>query len=164
MHSAAAIIRNARAASGLSQTELAIRAKVTQSVISAYESGRRDPSFTMLTKLVDASGARLVIELADASAHPLRDRLTDHRSAVIDALGELGASNVRVFGSVARGEETAASDIDLLVDLDGDVGIFQLAGMRSTASSILGSDVDVVPASSLKPDVAARVLAEATPV
>ena len=54
---ASAVLRDARQKSGLSQTELARRAKVAQSVISAYESGRREPGLSMLSRLVAATAS-----------------------------------------------------------------------------------------------------------
>ncbi|MBM7505916.1 nucleotidyltransferase family protein [Agromyces aurantiacus] len=95
---------------------------------------------------------------------PLRARLNSNREELVAALAALGASNIRVFGSVARGDESASSDIDLLVDLADDVGLFGLGTMRSTAERILDAPVDIVPASSLKADVADTVLREARPV
>ncbi|GAA2035842.1 hypothetical protein GCM10009819_20460 [Agromyces tropicus] len=99
-----------------------------------------------------------------AGLGPLRTRLNARREELVAALEELGASNIRVFGSVARGDESATSDIDLLVDLADDVGMFGLGTMRSTAERILDAPVDIVPASSLKADVADTVLREARPV
>ena len=72
-----------------------------------------------------------------------------------------GATNLRVFGSVARGEDTEASDIDLLVDLAPGTGLFGLIGLQRELASLLGQDVDLVPASGLKADVRDVVLAEA---
>lgn len=95
---------------------------------------------------------------------PLRARLMSKRKELLAALAELGASNVRVFGSVARGDETETSDIDLLVDITDDVGMFALGGMRSAAERILDAPVDIVPSSSLKADVVDSVLREARPV
>ena len=68
---------------------------------------------------------------------------------------------MRVFGSVARGEDTDASDVDLLVDLDDEVGVVALAGLRRELAELLGVEVDVVPAVTLKPGLRAEVLAEA---
>jgi predicted nucleotidyltransferase len=99
-----------------------------------------------------------------ARVRPLRARLNSDREELLAALAELGASNVRVFGSVARGDESETSDIDLLVDITDDVGMFALGGMRSAAERILDAPVDIVPASSLKADVAESVLREARPV
>jgi predicted nucleotidyltransferase len=73
----------------------------------------------------------------------------------------LGATNVRLFGSVARGDDGPNSDVDLLVDLKPNVGLFALGEMSAEAKRILGCSVDIVPANSLKPDLAERVLAEA---
>ncbi|MGP4017651.1 nucleotidyltransferase family protein [Saccharopolyspora sp. 5N708] len=68
---------------------------------------------------------------------------------------------MRVFGSVARGQDATASDIDLLVDLDEGVGLVSLAGLQRELAELLGVDVDVVPSSSLKPAIRDEVLAEA---
>lgn len=54
-----ALIRSVRTRNGLSQAELARRAGTSQPVVSAYEHGRRDPTWTTLRKLVEAGGARL---------------------------------------------------------------------------------------------------------
>jgi predicted nucleotidyltransferase len=90
-----------------------------------------------------------------------RKSIEGNRSRLIRTLRSFGANNVRLFGSVARGDDEPDSDIDLLVDITPDVGLFALGMMRREAERILGSSVDIVPANSLKPDVAERVLAEA---
>ncbi len=71
---------------------------------------------------------------------------------------------MRVFGSVARGEDTESSDIDLLVDLDDGVGLVALAGLARELTGLLGVTVDVVPADSLKRAIRSEVLAEAIPL
>jgi hypothetical protein len=75
-----------------------------------------------------------------------------------------GASNIRVFGSVARGDAGSASDVDLLVDLDPDRSLFDLGGLLMDLTDLLGTEVDVVTEASLKPRVRQRVLAEAVPL
>ena len=169
--SSGAVIRSARLQSRLSQTELARRAGVAQSVISAYESDHREPGLHMLRKLVEATGHHLQIELVPITDHPLGlpdsplgQRLRRHRRAVIHTCEQRGAHNPRVFGSVARGEDHATSDIDLLVDLDPDVGLVGLAGLSRELHDLLGVDVDIVPAASLKPAVRAAAVAEAIPL
>ena len=69
--------------------------------------------------------------------------------------------HVRVFGSVARGEDTGGSDVDLLVDLADDVSLVGLIGLEREVSQIVHRRVDVVPARSLNRSVADHVLAEA---
>jgi hypothetical protein len=88
-------------------------------------------------------------------------RLRRHRRAVIEIADRRGARNMRVFGSVARGEDTDTSDVDLLVDLAEGVGVVSLAGLRRELAELLGVDVDVVPAVVLKPGIRDDVLAEA---
>ncbi len=162
------MLRDARRRARLSQTDLARRAGVAQSVISAYESDRREPGIRTLAKLIEATGHGLAVQLIPAPRNllglpdtRLGLRLRRHRRAVIALAEQRGAHNIRVFGSVARGEDTASSDIDLLVDLDDNVGLVALAGLRRELSELLGVDVDVVPASTLKQAVRDNVQTEA---
>lgn len=72
-------------------------------------------------------------------------------------LRRYGATNPRLFGSVARGDATSDSDIDLLVDLDADMGnpLLRVAGMSEELSLLLGVSVDVVCAELLRDPVRA---------
>jgi predicted nucleotidyltransferase/DNA-binding XRE family transcriptional regulator len=162
------MIREARRRARLSQTDLAQRAGVAQSVISAYECDQRDPSLRTLAKLIEATGHQLAFELVPAPRDQLGlpdtrlgRRLRRHRRAVTEIAARRGARNVRVFGSVARGEDTDSSDIDLLVDLDPGVGLVSLAGLQRELADLLDVDVDVVPAATVKPAVRDEVLNEA---
>ena len=78
-------------------------------------------------------------------------------------LSDAGATNVRVFGSLARGSATPSSDIDLLVDVSPTTSVFDLAHAQRLLVALLGCAVDIVPASGLKPRHR-RVLAEARPL
>jgi uncharacterized protein len=165
------MIRDARRRARLSQTDLARRAGVAQSVISAYESDRREPGLAMLSKLIEATGHQLTINLEPLPGRrlglpdtPLGRRLRRHRRAVAALAERRGVRNVRVFGSVARGEDRDGSDIDLLVDVDDGVGLVAIAGLARELADLLGAPVDVVPADSLKRAVRADVLAEALPL
>jgi predicted nucleotidyltransferase/DNA-binding XRE family transcriptional regulator len=169
--SAASLIRDARVGAHLSQNDLARRAQVAQSVVSAYESGRREPSVPMLCKLVAATGNDLVLDVRPAvDARPglpdttLGRRLRRRRRAVLAVADRYGATNVRVFGSVARGEDGPDSDVDLLVDLTPGTGLLQLAALERELRQLLGVRVDVAPADSLKPRVRAAADRDAIPL
>ena len=164
MTQAAELLRDARQRAGLTQRALAQRAGITQSVISAYESGRREPSYATLTRLVRAAGFDLKPHLEPVLPENALAIVRAHADELRTALGALGAVEIRVFGSVARGDETETSDVDLLVDLETDAGLFALLRMQTAAEAILGRSVDVVPSSGLKPDVAEQVLREALPL
>jgi predicted nucleotidyltransferase/DNA-binding XRE family transcriptional regulator len=164
--SAGALLRAARVRAGLSQTELAARAGVTQSVISVYESGRRQPALSTLAGLVEAAGSRLDIRVRRSAARlsalagPLGRRLRRNRVAVLRAAAAHGVVISGVFGSVARGEDRADSDVDLLVTLPPGVGLFELGRLAAELQELLGARVDLVPAADLKPGVRRNVLAE----
>lgn len=167
----AEILRTARQRSHLSQTDLARRAGVAQSVISAYESGRREPSVQTLARLVEATGHELVLDAVPAPDRalglpdtPLGRRLRQRRKAIIETAARRRAHNVRVFGSVARGEDTVASDLDLLVDLEPGVGLLALGELEHELTDLLGVKVDLVPASMLKPRMRDEAISEAIPL
>ena len=65
---------------------------------------------------------------------------------------------------MARGEDVASSDVDLLVDLDEGVGLLDLIGLERELTELLGVHVDVVPADTLKPRMREQVLREAVPL
>ena len=68
---------------------------------------------------------------------------------------------MRVFGSYVRGQQTDDSDLDLLVDLHGDIGLFGLAGLQCDLSEALGLKVDLVMRDAVKRGLATRILSEA---
>lgn len=168
----AEVLRRARSLAGLAQRERADRAGVSQPVISAYERGRREPGLSMLTKLVNATGCEMVIELVFRGSHsesvpverPLRQRVRDQREAILTIAARRGARNVRLFGSVARGDESSMSDVDFLVELDDGVSLIELIGLERELSELLGCAVDLVPERNVKAGISDRVLIEATPL
>jgi predicted nucleotidyltransferase/DNA-binding XRE family transcriptional regulator len=163
--SAASTIRDARTRARLTQAELGARARIAQSVVSSYESARREPSIDMLQRIVGAAGFELQLSLAPAAPlSRLQAVVRDNRLRLRRELQALGASNIRLFGSVARGEDGPESDVDVLVDIPDTVGLFTLGRMQTAAEVCLGVRVDVVPANSLRPDVRERVLRDAIPL
>ena len=94
----------------------------------------------------------------------LRTLIAEHRDGILEIAARKKASNVRLFGSVVRGEAQYGSDIDFLVDLQPDASLWDLSGLNGELEELLGCKVDVVPAKNLKPGVRERVLAEALPL
>lgn len=125
-------LRQRRLDAGLSQRGLAERSGVPQPNIAAYERGRRVPAAETLQRL-DA-----------ALSTPTLARIRVARDSILSAAQRRRLSDVRVFGSVARGEAGAASDVDLLVHPASDSSIFDLAGFMSEVEELLGVGVDVV--------------------
>ena len=87
--------------------------------------------------------------------------LRSRRSEIIETARARGASRVRVFGSVARGDATASSDVDFLVDLDDGRGLFDLGGLLMDLQELLGCEVDVVTEAGMRSRVSERVLCDA---
>lgn len=126
------LVRVARVSSGMTQRELAERVGLRQSNVAAIETGGRAVSQSMIERLLDAAGYRPSL--------PLREH-----AAELKALGEeLGVVDIRVFGSVARGDDDGDSDVDLLVTLVPSRVPFRLGVFQSEAERLLGFDVDVV--------------------
>jgi predicted nucleotidyltransferase len=90
------------------------------------------------------------------------DILRREKKAEIVRLAEKrGCRNIRVFGSVATGENRPDSDVDFLVDLEPGRTIFDLAGFLGDVRDLLGTEIDVVESRSIHPYIRDRVLAEA---
>jgi uncharacterized protein len=94
----------------------------------------------------------------------LRDRLPELRDAIVSTAASCGASNVRLFGSVARGEEDEKSDVDFLVFLEPGRSLLDLARLEERLERLLGRPVDVVTEASLTAPIRARALGEAVRV
>ena len=102
--------------------------------------------------------------MMDGSIDPtdLRQRLRERRMELLAAAAHRGASNLRVFGSVARGDDRAGSDVDFLVDFEASRSLVDVAGLILDLQAILGVPVDVVEASTLRPgdeDIVAEAVA-----
>jgi uncharacterized protein len=81
---------------------------------------------------------------------PLRGLVTARREQVIAIAARHHANRVRLFGSVARGDDGPGSDIDLLVDFDQDSSLFDLMRMTRELEELFGHSVDVVSSGGLK--------------
>ena len=80
-----------------------------------------------------------------------------HRLQLVEIAAAHGVTNLRVFGSVARGEDGLGSDVDFLATLPEGMGLIGLGRVREEFETVLGARVDLVPDHDLKPEVARRV-------
>lgn len=119
----------------------------------AHAIGRSQPEVSRLIRTYQAKRFR--------PTSPLGRILARHRDEIVALAHAHKASNVRVFGSVVRGEDDETSDIDLLVDLDPGADLLDLAALDLELERLLRHSVDVVPARMLKPHVAPSALADA---
>lgn len=93
----------------------------------------------------------------------LKTLIQTKRQQIIEIANKHGASNVRIFGSVARGEETATSDIDFLVDYDlAKISPWFPGGLLADLEDLLGCKVDIVTEQGLHSVIRERILHEAT--
>lgn len=94
----------------------------------------------------------------------LRDQLLQLGAAIRTAAAEHGAADVRLFGSVARGDDRAESDIDILVTLEPGRTLLDLARLELRLERLLGRSVDVLTEAELREPVRSAALREAVSV
>jgi uncharacterized protein len=94
----------------------------------------------------------------------LQTLLKQKREQILEIAAHYGVYDVRVFGSVARGEADAASDIDLLVKLEPGRSLMDLGGLLYDLQNLLGTEVDVVTEKGLRPRIREQVIRESVPL
>ncbi len=135
----------------MTQHQLAKLSGVRQPNIAAYENGQRVPSPTMVERLLSA-------------ARPRPSKVLDqHREQVRRLAHRHRAGNVRVFGSVARGDDGPDSDLDFLVTFDERASLLDQAALTDDLEELLGVPVHVVSDRALR-DRDAQVAREAVAV
>jgi uncharacterized protein len=92
------------------------------------------------------------------------ERLNAHREAVRAIVAAHRAANPRVFGSVARGEDTEGSDLDILINSAGKLSLFDIGAIYNELTELLGVEVDVLTPNALPDKFRERVIAEAVPI
>jgi len=98
------------------------------------------------------------------AAKALRELLQTKREDILHTATTYGVFNVRIFGSVVRGEADKESDIDLLVDVAPGRTLFDLGEFLADLENLLGHEIDVVTEKSLSSQIRERVLEEAVPL
>jgi len=119
----------------------------------------------MLITPVEATGIDLEVRIRHRPARArlngvIGRRLLQHRAEILQTAEYHGVQLLGVFGSVARSQETATSDVDLLVTLPRGMGLVGIGRVEKELSEILGAKVDLVPADGLKPGVRKNVLSD----
>lgn len=101
------------------------------------------------------------MSIAGTPTPSIRERLETLRPAVMEVAQRYGASNLRVFGSVALNQEHEASDLDLLIDLPASQSLLALVGIAQELEQLLGCPVDVAEPDSLHPLIRSEILQQA---
>jgi uncharacterized protein len=90
--------------------------------------------------------------------------LNAHRDSIKKSAQKHGATSVRLFGSFARGEETADSDIDLLVEMEPNRSLFDIIALKLDIEDLTGRKADVVTIRGVSPYLAEKISKEAIPL
>jgi uncharacterized protein len=111
---------------------------------------------------------RAIIASMTGDGHARHPLVGEQRERIVEFLATRGVRNVRLFGSLARGEDDPQSDIDLLVELEGDqspgMELLTVLGLSEELSAVLAAPVDVVTIRALRPEFREAALAEAVPL
>ncbi len=94
----------------------------------------------------------------------LDEILKKNRERILKICQKYGATNVRVFGSVARGDASSSSDIDLLVTFENGRTLLDQAGLQLELEKLLKCRVDVISENGINPLIKKRILMEARPL
>ena len=94
----------------------------------------------------------------------IKELLESRRNEILNLAARYGAKNIRVFGSVARGEGGPGSDLDLLVDMEKGRNLLDLVGFWQDLEELLGCHVDVITEGGISPYLRERIYAEALPL
>ena len=94
----------------------------------------------------------------------IRDTIRQNREKILAVAAKHGASNVRVFGSVSRGDETDASDVDFLVVLQPGRSLLDHAALKVELEEFLDRPVDIATERGLKPKYRERIISEAVAI
>lgn len=160
-------IAEARRSRGLSQTALAGAASMDRTALSKIETGRRRVGSMELARI--AQTLRVPVEqfLTEDAPPTDPDPLTTIRSqrdAILRICRRHGARLPRLFGSIARGDATPESDIDVLIEMEPGRSLLDQAALLVELRELLGRDVDVVTTDGLRDRIRERVMNEAVPL
>jgi hypothetical protein len=92
------------------------------------------------------------------------DLLKSKREEILRLAAKYGARNVRIFGSVARGEDEGESDVDFLVEMEQGRSFLDLVGLWQDLQELLGGEVDVITDGGVSPYLRDQIYTEAIPL
>lgn len=145
----------------MSARDLAAASGVSASTVTRIERGEMNPTVAMLERILEASGSELVVaERPRVWSRPALAAIQRHRAAIEKIMAAHGGSNVRVFGSVARGDAQLGSDVDLLIDVPRGTGLVTIHRIEEELNDLLPWRVDVVTSGAAR-DRLAHILDEA---
>lgn len=134
------LVGELRRRAGLTRAQLAQGSGLAERTIAAYEAGTRSPSAEELARLRESARPRPSFVLAQ------------HRAAILRLAAGHKALDVKVFGSVARGEDGPGSDIDLLVTFRPDASLFDQIALTQAVEDLVGLPVDIISDGGLPAD------------
>jgi uncharacterized protein len=139
------------------------RKYLIEAVADANQAGMTQREIALAVKRSQPEVSRL-LKLSPTLFKPRSElgwHLVRNKRAVKHAIGRVGASNVRVFGSVARGEDDRESDIDLLIDTPEGFSLLDIIGLRSELEAILEMSIDLISSGGLRRKIGENIRAEA---
>jgi predicted nucleotidyltransferase/DNA-binding XRE family transcriptional regulator len=166
----AALIRTARQSEGLTQHALALRVGTSQAAIARYETGVSIPRADTLDRVLEACGKAVATRSVPAAIVPIPrggpiGRLVSmYRQEIREAGKKISAKPLLLFGSVARGEETPESDLDILVELPTGSDPLATYDLGAELEALLKVHVDVLSTRVARPEVLEQALRDAVPV
>ena len=147
-----------------SRTDLAVATARAELVAAVRAAAADGVSQKEIARAIGRSQPEVSRLLRFHGRSPLGMRLRKRAIEVRRLVAEAGGSNVRVFGSVARGSDRQGSDIDLLFSMNHPLSLIELGTLERRIGDLVGADVDLVPEAALRPDLRERALSEAVPL
>lgn len=143
------------------ESDAAVRRARNELVEAVREASAAGMSQAQIAEEIGRSQPEVSRLLRFHGTTPLARVLRAARRDVLRLVGEAGGSQVRVFGSVARGEDDEGSDVDLLFVMGRPLSLMELGRLEEQVSAAVGVSVDLVPEGSLRPALRERAMAEA---
>jgi predicted nucleotidyltransferase len=139
----------------------AARSELVAAVRAAYAGGMTQAE---IAEQIGRSQPEVNRLLRFHGSSPRARALRDHSARIRAAIKNAGGAKVRVFGSTADGTDRADADVDLLFEMRKPLSLMQLSALESELAQLIGLRVDLVPESSIRPDLRERILGQAVPL